>query len=222
VLKEEFICVYHNHQVSGEYLPRIDDIANRKLANLALLFISKADACLANELVIKQINNCNNMTDHLGALVAANSSLLACRESAMAEFENRWFKNGLVMDKWFALQASSPDKEVLDKVKALFEHRSFDFNNPNRLRALLGNFAQNNPYHFHASDGSGYLFLTEQLIKLNEQNPQVAARLITPLIQFKRLDDKRQQLIKVQLNRLLKLDNLALDLFEKVSKALSQ
>ena len=221
-LKDEFINAYHSHQVSGDYQPNTQDIANRKLANLALLFISKADPEFANELVINQINNSNNMTDHLGGLVAANSALLDCRASVMSDFENSWHTNGLVMDKWFALQASSLDKNVLDNIKALFEHRSFDFNNPNRLRSLLGSFVQNNPYYFHAIDGSGYLFLTEQLIKLNEQNPQVASRLITPLIQFKRLDDTRKNLIKVQLNRLLKLDNLAVDLFEKVTKALAQ
>ncbi len=221
-LKNEFMAAYQSHQVSGPYQPNTVDIGHRKLANLALLYISKADSALADQLVIKQVNNCNNMTDHLGALVAANSAMLDCREKVMQDFENRWFENGLVMDKWFALQASAPDSEVLNRVKGLFTHRSFDFSNPNRLRALVGSFVQNNPYYFHAADGSGYLFLTEQLIKLNEQNPQVAARLITPLIQFKRLDEKRKEMIKVQLNRLLQLDNLSVDLFEKVTKALAQ
>ena len=221
-LLSEFVTAYENNQVVGEYQPKTADIANRKLANLALLFISKVDPVRAEKLVLKQIDNSNNMTDHLGALVAANSGSLACVDKVMADFENRWFDNGLVMDKWFALQGSSSDCDVLNKVKSLFEHRSFDFNNPNRLRSLVGSFVQNNPYHFHAEDGSGYLFLTEQLIKLNDQNPQVASRLITPLIQFKRLDEKRKEMIKVQLNRLVKLDNLAVDLFEKVSKALAQ
>ena len=221
-LKNEFISVYDAHQIRGEYQPKTTDIADRKLANLALFFISKADVQLANDLVIKQINASNNMTNHLGALIAANSAGLVCRDAVMADFEANWFANGLVMDKWFALQASSLDENVLHKIKGLFDHRSFDFDNPNRLRSLLGSFVQNNPYHFHAIDGSGYQFLTDQLIKLNTQNPQVAARLITPLIQFKRLDKKRKELIKVQLNRLLELDNLAVDLFEKVTKALAQ
>ena len=221
-LKNEFILAYQNNQVSGDYQPKSEDIAQRKLANLALLFISRADAVIANELVLAQTENSHNMTDHLGALHAANSALLDCRETVMRDFENRWFANGLVMDKWFSLQATSPNKDVLENIKALFNHRSFDFSNPNRLRALLGAFVQNNPYHFHAGDGSGYLFLTDQLIKLNDQNPQVAARLITPLIQFKRLDEQRKAMIKVQLKRLLALDNLSLDLFEKVTKALLQ
>jgi len=221
-LKNEFIFAYQNNQIKGDYQPKSEDIANRKLANLALLFISRADAAIANELVLAQTLHSHNMTDHLGALHAANSVLLDCRETVMRDFEQRWFENGLVMDKWFSLQATSPDSAVLENIKQLFNHRSFDFTNPNRVRALLGAFVHNNPYHFHASDGSGYLFLTEQLIKLNDQNPQVAARLITPLIQFKRLDEKRKAMIKVQLNRLLALDNLALDLFEKVTKALLQ
>ncbi|WP_028865325.1 aminopeptidase N [Psychromonas aquimarina] len=221
-LKDEFVDAYDKHQVCGEYQPDSADIAKRKLANTALAYISKADPQLADDLVIKQLSNCNNMTDHLGALSAANSGQLDCRESVMADFDDKWFENGLVMDKWFSLQASLPNAQVLDNIKALFSHRSFDFSNPNRLRALVGSFVQNNAYYFHAADGSGYEFLTEQLIKLNSQNPQVAARLITPLIQFKRLDSQRVELMKTQLNRLLKLDDLSLDLYEKVSKALAQ
>lgn len=221
-LKDEFINAYNNHQMSGTYQATTADIGYRKLANLSLLFISKADPEFANELVTQQVNRSDNMTDHLAALVVASRAQLACCESIMGDFENQWFNNGLVMDKWFSLQSSSLSPNVLNKVKNLFTHRSFDFNNPNRLRSLVGGFVQNNPYYFHAIDGSGYKFLTDLLIKLNKQNPQVASRLITPLIQFKRLDTRRKELIITQLNRLLALDDLAVDLYEKVSKTLAQ
>jgi len=221
-LKEEFMEAFERHQISGEYQPDALDIAKRKLANTALFYISKADSELGNKLVLKQVSDCNNMTDHLGALIAANSCQLECREQIMADFNDKWFEDSLVMDKWLVLQSTLPSIHVLDNIKALFNHSRFDFSNPNRLRALLGGFIQDNVCQFHAQDGSGYLFLTEQLIKLNEINPQVASGLITPLIQFKRLDKKRITLIKAQLNRLLALDNLSLELFEKVSKALEQ
>ncbi|GLS90274.1 aminopeptidase N [Psychromonas marina] len=216
-----FVRRYHQHQLSAQYQPATDDIAQRKLANCALLYIAKSDQTLANELVIKQIETADNMTDHLGALQAANSGKLACYDVVMNDFDNKWFENGLVMDKWFALQASLSSDSVLDNIEQLFNHRSFDYSNPNRLRALVGTFVNANSYYFHAIDGSGYQFLTDQLIKLNSQNPQVAARLITPLIQFKRLDAKRIELMKAQLNRLLEIENLSLDLYEKVTKALS-
>jgi len=220
-LKEDFVKRYHQHQLNTEYLPITGDIAQRKLANSALFYIAKSDKKLANELVLNQIEKANNMTDHLGALVAANSGQLDCRDAVLSDFDDKWFDNGLVMDKWFALQATLSSASVIDNIETLFTHRSFDYDNPNRVRALIGTFVSANSYYFHALDGRGYQFLTDQLIKLNSQNPQVAARLITPLIQFKRLDTKRIELIKVQLNRLLALDNLSLDLYEKVTKALS-
>jgi len=221
-LSELFVDTYLHHHELKAYQPNTDDIAKRKLKNLALSFIARVNKELANEYVLTQIASCNNMTDHLGALNAANSGLLDCRESVLQDFDNKWFENGLVMDKWFTLQASMPSASVLSNIKALFEHRSFDFSNPNRLRSLVGVFAMVNTYQFHNIDGSSYTFLTDQIIKLNSQNPQVASRLITPLIQFKRLDKKRIELIKVELNRILALPDLAVDLYEKVSKALAQ
>lgn len=220
-LQNEFVACYHAQQLATPYQPTINDIAQRKLANCALAYIAKADPVLANELVLQQIARANNMTDHLGALSAANAGQLDCRAQVMRDFDDKWFENGLVMDKWFALQASLGNDNVLDNIQQLFDHRSFDYSNPNRLRSLVGTFVNNNSYYFHALDGSGYRFLTDQLIKLNSQNPQVAARLITPLIQFKRLDATRIALIKQQLQRLLEIDDLSVDLFEKVSKALS-
>tara|TARA_R110001583_G_scaffold11285_1_gene51292 strand:- start:2070 stop:4712 length:2643 start_codon:yes stop_codon:yes gene_type:complete len=221
-LQSEFNDIYIKHHLNVEYSPNTADIAQRKLANCALLYLAKSDKTLANQLVIDQIATANNMTDHLAALVAANDGQLDCREKVMTDFDDKWFNNGLVMDKWFTLQATLSSDSILSNINTLLNHRSFDYSNPNRLRALVGAFVNGNSYYFHAIDGSGYTFLTDQLIKLNSQNPQVAAKLITPLIQFKRLDAKRVTLIKAQLNRLLEIDNLAIDLFEKVTKALAQ
>lgn len=124
------------------------------------------------------------------------------------------------MDKWFTLQATRPNAEVLHNVVQLMEHPSFNFTNPNRVRALIGSFAGQNPRAFHMADGSGYRFLTDILIRLNETNPQVASRLIEPLIRFKRYDAQRQTLMKRALERLSEVENLSRDLFEKIEKAL--
>ncbi|MCK5819038.1 MAG: aminopeptidase N [Psychromonas sp.] len=220
-LKTRFIDAYQDNQVVGEYVPCEADMAKRSMAATALFFIAKSDRTLATKLVLMQVASVNNMTDHMAALSAASCADLDCFMQVMSEFDDKWFENGLVMDKWFALQATRPSVDIINNIKALFNHRSFNFSNPNRVRSLLGSFTQVNSYYFHAIDGSGYMFLTDQLIKLNQQNPQLAANLITPLLQFKRLDDDRQQLIKEQLNRLLVLDNLSPDLYEKVSKALA-
>lgn len=79
----------------------------------------------------------------------------------------------------------------------------------------------NNPVAFHARDGQGYQFLVEMLMELNQKNPQVAARLIDPLIRFKRYDLARQTQMKAALQKLLALEHLSGDLYEKISKALA-
>lgn len=99
-------------------------------------------------------------------------------------------------------------------------HRSFSMNNPNRIRSLIGAFASANPSAFHAKDGSGYDFLTDVLVDLNSRNPQVAARLIEPMIRLGRYDAKRQDLMRQYLERLKSIENLSGDLFEKIEKAL--
>ena len=79
----------------------------------------------------------------------------------------------------------------------------------------------NNPKYFHCPTGRGYQFLAEQIAKLNEINPQVASRLITPLIQFKSFAPNHQKLMKAELVKLQSLPKLSNDLKEKLDAALN-
>lgn len=198
------------------------DMAKRALKVVVLGYLAALDAGSADLLVRQQYAAADNMTDTLAALQVANSHLLPCRAELLADFEGKWAHDGLVLDNWLRLVGSKPAADVLTDVKQAMAHPTFSIRNPNRLRALIGSFAMSNQVQFHARDGSGYRFLTDLLIELNEVNPQVASRLITPLIQFKRLDEERKGLICAELTRLASLEGLARDLFEKVSKALLQ
>lgn len=219
-MADEFLAVYQSIKIDGY---RVDhgDIAKRSLRNVCLQYIAAGDdQALADKLVSEQFKSADNMTDSLAALTAASESQLPCLESLMTAFDERWHHDGLVMDKWFTLQGTSPAPDVLQKVRSLLNHRSFSMSNPNRVRSLVGAFTSGNPSAFHAKDGSGYQFLYEILVDLNTRNPQVASRLIEPLIRLKRFDDKRQGLMRNTLEQLKALDNLSGDLFEKVTKAL--
>ncbi|WP_413463052.1 aminopeptidase N [Plesiomonas shigelloides] len=217
-LNDELRAVYQAH-VLPEYRVEHADIARRALRNTCLGYLAFAEG--ADALVRRQYEQADNMTDTLAALSAAVSAELPCRDNLMQHFADKWQHDGLVMDKWFMLQATSPAANVLENVKALMQHPSFSLANPNRTRSLIGAFASGNPSAFHAKDGSGYRFLTDVLVELNSRNPQVASRLIEPLIRLGRYDAERQQLMREQLLRLQKLDNLARDLFEKITKSLS-
>ncbi|MFL1909292.1 aminopeptidase N [Plesiomonas shigelloides] len=216
-LNDELRAVYQAH-VLLEYRVEHADIARRALRNTCLSYLAFAEG--ADALVRRQYEQADNMTDTLAALSAAVSAELPCRDNLMQHFADKWQHDGLVMDKWFMLQATSPAANVLENVKALMQHPSFSLANPNRTRSLIGAFASGNPSAFHAKDGSGYRFLTDVLVELNSRNPQVASRLIEPLIRLGRYDAERQQLMREQLLRLQKLDNLARDLFEKITKSL--
>ncbi|MDG2951370.1 aminopeptidase N [Exercitatus varius] len=217
-LRAQLLETYNAIQ-QEEYRIDIRDIALRSLKNICLQYLAFTET--GNLIVNKHYLHANNMTDTLAALTAATKAQLGCRENLLRDFEEKWQHDGLVMDKWFALQATRPDSNVLELVQHLMLHPSFNFNNPNRLRALVASFANQNLKAFHAANGSGYRFLTDILIKLNETNPQVAARLVEPLIRFNRYDSQRQTLMKRALERLSEVEDLSKDLYEKIDKALN-
>lgn len=221
-LADELYAVYVSMK-TGAYQIDHADIAKRDLRNVCLGYLAlDEDKAQADKRVSQQYTQADNMTDSLAALTAAVKAALPCRDKLLADYDNKWHQDGLVMDKWFMLQATRPDADVLDNVKSLLTHRSFTMANPNRVRSLVGAFVMNNPKAFHDKSGKGYEFLAEILCDLNSRNPQVASRLIEPLIRLKRYDDNRQSKMRDALLRLKGLDNLSGDLFEKITKALDE
>ncbi|WP_063651079.1 aminopeptidase N [Aliivibrio fischeri] len=217
-LKDEFSATYHSLK-QGSYSVEHDAIGKRALRNCSLSYLAKTE--IGEALVEAQYQDADNMTDTMAAMGAANAAELSIRQTLMNDFSAKWSHDGLVMDKWFILQGSNPSSEALSIIKETMNHKAFSLKNPNRTRSLIGSFASGNAVNFHSKTGEGYAFLGDILIEMNESNPQVASRLVDPLLKFKKYDSDRQSLIKAQLQRLADLDNLAKDLYEKVTKALA-
>ena len=195
--------------------------ANRALKNICLSYLSYLPEY--QYLVVNQYydsNNSENMTDCLAALSCSAKHNVVNLSQQLQSFEEKWQDTSLVMDKWFALNASVESEDIFKKLNGLLEHKLFSLKNPNRARSLIGAFAANNPKYFHCKSGKGYQFLADQIAKLNTINPQVASRLITPLIQFKNFDTNQQSLMKNQLVKLHTLPGLSNDLKEKLDAAL--
>ncbi|HBH7917267.1 TPA: aminopeptidase N [Vibrio parahaemolyticus] len=218
-LEDELSATYHTLK-QAEYTIDHAAIGKRALRNQCLQFLAHTDK--ANTLVKAQYEAANNMTDTIAAMSAANSAQLECREELMADYSDKWKHDGLVMDKWFALQGTNPAEDALEKVKATMNHEAFSLKNPNRTRSLIGSFLAANPVRFHDKSGSGYQFAGDILRQLNDSNPQVASRMIDPLLKFRKYDEARQAMIRAELEKLKAMDNLAKDLFEKVTKALDE
>jgi aminopeptidase N len=141
------------------------------------------------------------------------------REEVLADFEQRWREEPLVMDKWFSVQAMSSQADTLERVIGLMEHRCFSLRNPNKVRALIGAFCSGNPLRFHAADGSGYRFLMDRVLELDALNPQVASRMIRLMARWRRYDSHRRALMQQQLQRAMAAE-VSKDVYEIASKSL--
>ncbi|MCF8779912.1 aminopeptidase N [Vibrio sp. IRLE0018] len=216
-LSDELSALYHSLK-QAEYTIDHAAIGQRALRNICLAYLAYTQE--GNDLVLKQYQESNNMTDTIAAMASANQAQLPCREALMQDYSDKWKHDGLVMDKWFIMQGTNPAKNALTVVRETMNHEAFSLKNPNRTRSLIGAFLGMNPVNFHDKSGEGYRFAGEVLRELNTTNPQVASRLVDPLLKLAKYDQERQSLIRKELEGLKAMENLAKDLFEKVSKAL--
>ena len=196
------------------------DAGNRSLRNLALSYLMAKYDEDAARLGLEHFNAANNMTDSIAALSQLAHTDSELSQQALDTFEQCWSDDSLVMDKWFIVQAASQHENVLDKVKALMEHRCFEFKNPNKVRSLIGTFAGMNLKAFHHLDGSGYQFVMDQILALDKFNPQIASRMVKIFSRWQRYDDSRQTLMKAELERAAK-EELSRDVYEIVTKSLN-
>ncbi|MFY8349370.1 aminopeptidase N [Pseudoalteromonas sp. SSM20] len=192
----------------------------RTLKGCLLGYLTLTDWQLLSSELESEFEN-TNMTNSLNALNAVCDSLHASHSNFLARFKEKWQHDVLVLDKWLAQIGRLKTEHVTNTISQMFDSGEVDITNPNRVRALLMSYCMFNPQAFHAIDGSGYKLLTDLLIKLDKINPQNAARLITPLLSFKRHTIERQNNAKQQLQRLAAIADLSPDLFEKVSNALN-
>ena len=176
-------------------------------------------------LAVDQFDNANNMTDQLSALTSLVNCLFPSAEKTISEklqdFYNQWSHESLVINKWLTLQAMSERPNVLSKIKALKSHKAYDDKNPNKVRALVGGFCNLNISQFHDSNGEGYLFLAEEVIRLDGFNSQLASRIMTPLTKWQRFSGSHKSGMYDALVLISKKNDLSPDVYEIVSKSLN-
>ncbi len=200
-----------------EYSPQAKGL--RRLRTVALGYLAAAGAADAAAIAYDQFAGADNMTDRQGALGVLANGRSPERADALEEFYERYRDNGLVLDKWFSTQALSARDDCLASVEGLAKHPDFTLTNPNRIRALVGAFAQNQRA-FHDASGRGYRFLADMVIAVDRLNPSTAAKLIPPLGRWRRFDEMRAGLMKAELRRVLEAPGLSRDVFEQASKSL--
>lgn len=223
-LRHLFLARYQeNREISKQtaYSPTAEHTARRSLQNMALSYLMLIEDSELLALCVDQFKQSDNMTEQLAALNAlVNSSYENEKQQALMDFYEQFADDPLVIDQWFMLQATSQQGDSLARVTQLMEHNAFTIKNPNKVRSLIGAFANNNLTGFHQKNGAGYRFLADQVLVLNKLNPQIASRLLTPLTRWRKYDVERQALMKAELARIMSSEKLSSDVYEIVSKSL--
>jgi aminopeptidase N len=195
-------------------------VGARKVATQVLALLAASEPETAAQMAARQFDRADNMTDRQGALMVLCGLDTPLRDDRLKAFYERYEDNALVVDKWFTLQALSLHPQVIEHVRELAKHRDFTMSNPNRVRSLYMAFA-GNPKGFHAADGSGYRMIADVIIALDPINPQTAARFVSPLGRWRRIDPARAALMKGELERIAGVAGLSRDTFEQVSRSLA-
>lgn len=222
-LEALFLKCFEAHMIDAPYEPSAEQIGHRALKNLCLHYLLNAGHSRNVKLTTEQFEAQDNMTDVFAALSAlVDSPYFDDASAALAAFYDKWQNDPLVVETWFSVQASAGNAGTLAKVKELVKHPAFTLKRPNTVRAVLGAFTGSGMHNFHAKDGAGYHWLAEHIIELDAINPQIAARLVAPLIKFDRFTNPHKGHMKAAVEKIIAVKGLSKNTYEVVSKALGE
>lgn len=225
-LEKKIHAVYLENNTRAIFSIEGEAISERELKNTCLVLLVATQKNQYYDLARIQYQKAHNMTDRLAAFGALLHSDYDGKEDVIADFYSDWHHDTLVLDKWFAVQATAPhgivaDEDILSSVMSLMNHSAFSINNPNKVRSLIGAFTAN-MRAFHRVDGAGYAMLADIIIKLNKLNPQIGSRLAGTFNNWRAYSEPYSQNMKLQLERIQNEPDLSTDISEIVSKALAQ
>jgi aminopeptidase N len=213
--------MYDRMNTGGQYRPDAQGAGRRSLKNLCLDLLAATERADAIARAAAQYQNADNMTDRMAALETLSLHDRPARAAAFEDFYRRYADDPLIIDKWLALQAAIPEPATLDRVKALTKHPAFSMANPNRVRSLIGSFAQANHTQFNRADGAGYDFVADIVLALDPKNPQVAARITGAFRSWRALETQRRQRAEATLRRVVAAPSLSRDVTDIVARTLA-
>ncbi len=225
-LQADWLWAFESHQVLEGYRPEPRQAGRRALANLALAMLVRHATRIGDPVwpgrALQRFKDASNMTDRLGALSALVEAHHELAEPALRQFHDHFAGDALVIDKWFALQATAPERDgrVFSRVRALMKHRDFTLRNPNRARSLILSLCLRNPGAFHRTDAAGYVFWAERVIELDALNPQLASRLARGMDRWSHWAEPYRSAAREAITRVAARAELSDDVREIVTKAL--
>jgi aminopeptidase N len=227
-LHEDWLWAFDAHPVTGAYVPEPVPAGKRALANLALAMLC-LDAAKSGDTVwpgraYQRVKDAGNMTERIGALAALVDSHAPLAERALAHFHGLFKHEPLVVDKWFALQATAPERadgRVFTRVRQLLQHPDFSLHNPNRARSLVLAFCNRNPAAFHRTDAGGYVFWADAVREVDSFNTQLAARMARTMDRWTHLAEPYRSAAREAVARVAAKPDLSSGVREIIERALA-
>lgn len=214
-----WLTLFEQTRATTPYRFNADAAGQRALHLVALdylMWVDDAGWQYAQEL----FEQADNMTERNGALLCWSQRPNQAWHHAMEAFYQTWASDAQVVERWLSMLATSPAMGASD-IEQLIQHEAFSWQNPNRVRSVVGAFCLRNPTGFFAADESGFDLLLAAIIRLNQSNPQIAARLCTPFTQWRRYVPDIQKALHNRLSELSKRTDLSAGVYEIVSKSLA-
>jgi aminopeptidase N len=221
ILGDDLEAIYASSAPRGPFSPDARSAGKRALRNAALTLLAARGEPEDMKRVLNHFRKATSMTDQAHSLILISSLPIPEREHVFATFHDRWKDDHLVIDTWFAAQAQSTLPDTIERVRALTAHPLFSYAMPNKVRALIGNFALQNPLQFNRPDGSGYDFVAGEVLKIDAVNPQIAARMLGCFRSWKSLETGRRALARKALQKVAGSTTISRDVFEIVTKMLA-
>ena len=228
LLHEDWAQAYEANQVREGYQPNADQSGRRALANLALSMLVLHAGTTGERLwpgrAYQKVKDSTNMTERLGALTALVHGHAELADASLAHFHARFKEEALVIDKWFAVQATAPERDgrVFERVRALLQHPDYTARNPNRARSLVFAYAMMNPAAFHRQDAGGYVFWADRMAEFDTLNPQLAARLARVMDRWQQLQEPWRGAAREAIARVAARSDLSADAREILTRALQE
>lgn len=217
--KQKLLDIYNKYH-DVEPLSRDPKVfGHRLLKNIALSYLQELDDAASVKMAIQQYQTAKNMTDQIVALELLASSGSDYRLQALEDFHQKWQGDSVVLNKWFTAQAFSSRQDTFEVVKGLTLHPSFNIQNPNNVYALLRAFTQNYAI-FHSPEYASYEFLADMILKIDEKNPQVAARLCTAFNFVRKLPSGLKERALQEIRRMVTSEKLSKNSRELLQSAL--
>ena len=218
--EEDLKRIYKETNIKAAYSTDPKEIARRRMKNTSLAYLCSLGTKDNIDLAAKQFSKADNMTDEIAALSVLADFDNDTSNSAVDSFYDKWKDDTLVMNKWFAVIASSKRPGILSRVKELENCPAYDNQNPNKIRSLIGAYAGN--VQFHAANGEGYEFLADKIIEIDKFNPSMSAGLSKCFRKYAKMDLERKGLMKNHMERILAVEDISKDVYEIISKTVAE